>query len=133
MLISQVDEHGLGLGERVQRVPAVLPTNPALFSAAERGVNKDHTDAVNTDIPRIYQACQAHSAVDILSKDTRHQAIVGIIGEVDNLLLGAEFVENRHRSKDLLADDFSVLVNALEDSRFDEVALDCSFVSPAHL
>ncbi len=54
--------------------------------------------------------------------DGARQAVLGVVGEEDGLLLGGEGLDGEDRAEDLLADDPHLAVAAVEDGRLVEPA-----------
>ena len=68
--------------------------------------------------------CMRHSdsAVDVLREHDAREAVDGVVGKVDDLLLRLEFDEDRDGAENLLPDDRHVGLHVGEDRGLDEVA-----------
>lgn len=62
-------------------------------------------------------------SVEVLGVDGGGKTVVGVVAELDNLLLGRELGDGANRAEDLLPHDLHVGANVGEDGRLDEVAL----------
>jgi hypothetical protein len=122
-LVRQVDHDGLGLGKHPQSINGILTTRAALLGPAKGRSQEAQADAVDANHSAVNLGRHAHGLVDVLREDAGHQPKVGVVGLRDDLLLRLEFVEHRHRAKDLVAQDLGVGVDVSENCRLNEEAL----------
>ena len=95
----------------------VLDAAPgALAGAVAEGV------VVDPDHPRLDPPRDPLALLAVLGPDRGAEAELGVVGEVDRLLLGVDDDDRQHRAEDLLAHDPHLVGDAGEDGRGDELA-----------
>src|SRR6188508_2028550 len=101
---GELHPHGLDLGVLVEGVGAVLAAEPALPEPAERGVGAEH--AVGVDPHRARAELGGHPVrpLHVAGPHGTGEAVRGVVGELERLLLGAERQRDGDRPEDLLAD-----------------------------
>src|ERR1700687_4210093 len=87
---GELHPDGLGLGVLVDGLDAVLPAEPAGPEPAEGDVRADHPVGVDPDGPGPQRVRYPVTAVYVLGPHRAGQAVAGVVGQADGLLLGVE-------------------------------------------
>src|SRR5262245_65031134 len=84
------EEDVLDLGVQVRRVHAHLAADPAALVAAERRLRVHAVGGVHADDTRADALRHPDRAAEIPGPDRARQAVLGLVGEPDRLVLGVE-------------------------------------------
>jgi hypothetical protein len=123
LLLAHVDEHSLLIRIHPQRINRILPTNTRSLGAAKRRRQEGHADGIDSNHTGIDVGGEAQRLVDVLREDTRHEAVVRVVGLLDDLFLRLELVEDGDGAEDLVLGDLGVVGRVLEDGGLYEEAL----------
>ena len=99
------DEDVLLLGERVRGVRAELAAEPGLLVAAERRPVAHRRVRVHAEVAGLDAARDPQRPADVAGEDRAGQAVLGVVGQRDRLLLVVERHHRDDRPEDLLAPD----------------------------
>src|SRR6267142_1337917 len=97
------DADVLGLGEEAQRFLASLAADAALLHSAERRPEVAQHPAVDPDDAGGDPVGHAVRPAEIAGPERRGQAVVGAVGQADDLVLGGERRDGDDRPENLLA------------------------------
>ena len=113
----------LRVGVLQQTLVAVASADAGLLEAARgralRGVRRGE-DVVDVDVARVDPPGDRTPAIHVLAPHAGVEAVVGVVGEGDRLVLGPEAVEAHHGTERLGRSGEHVLGDALEDRRLEE-------------
>mmetsp|Transcript_22781 Transcript_22781/g.67000 ORF Transcript_22781/g.67000 Transcript_22781/m.67000 type:complete len:201 (-) Transcript_22781:1207-1809(-) len=121
LVLVERDEHVLGLAVVAQHHLVRLEAEARLLVAAERGVRRVGVVAVDPDAARLDGARHRVHLVGVAGPHARAEAVDGVVGDGDRLVLGFEGDHPRDRPEDLLLEDLHA-VGPREDGRLDVVA-----------
>jgi hypothetical protein len=120
---TNVDMNRLSIGITRQSSLAQLASNTRLFHATEWNPEVGIVRRVDPDHAGIQLPRDAVCTLDVLCEDRRSEAVDGLIGHLNSLLLGLERGNNHKWSEDLLLVDLHAGLDIGEDGWLDEVAL----------
>src|SRR3954451_10638330 len=106
---SEVHRDVLRLEVLVHPLRAALAAEARLLDAAEGRARVGGHALVEADHLRLELLDDAERAIDVAGEDVRHQAVLGVVGRGDRLLLGLEALDRSDRAEDLLAQQAGVL------------------------
>src|SRR6187200_1433749 len=89
----------------VDPLEAALTPDTGLFDPAEGGRGVRHHSDIQAEHPRFQRFDEALAAREVLGVGVRDQAVLGVIGDPDRLILIVESDNAQDRSEDLLAKD----------------------------
>src|SRR5664279_5449221 len=115
------DQQVLGLAVVVQHHPVVLPADAGDLVTTERRTRRVGVVAVRPDPAGLDLAAHLVGPVPVAGPDPGAQAVEGVVGDRQRLLVVLEGGDRQHRAEDLLL-EHPHLVVALEHSRLVEVA-----------
>lgn len=121
--LVQLDADRLVLGVVGQSSLAKLATNTRLLVTTEGELMVKHVVAVDPDGAGLEAVGHADGGVDVLGVDGGSQAVGGVVGQVDDLLLILELGDGADGAEDLLLHDLHVGADIGEDGGLDEVTL----------
>src|ERR687891_257359 len=98
----QVHGHVLRLEELLEALLAALAADARLLDAAERRPCVRHHALVQADHAGLEALADADRALDVAREHVGHQAVLGVVGAGDGVLLGFEGADRRDRPEDLL-------------------------------
>lgn len=107
----------LGESGRAEFASDAAPAEAAPLRLWEVGV-----EVVDPDGAVAQPAGDAAGAAGVGGPDGAREAVLGVVGEGDGLVLGGEGLHGQDGSEDLLADDTHAAVALVEDGRLVEVA-----------
>src|ERR1700731_1583613 len=100
------------------RAPAVA----GILDAAERQVRRRPRRLVDEDHAGVDLTRDPLAALDVLSDDRSAQSVRRIIGELDRLVVILHAEDERHRSKELLMEDWILRLDVRQNRRLEEVS-----------
>ena len=84
------DTHVLCFGEKSQGLFTTLPTNPALFHAAEGDAEIANEPAIHPDRAGVDSLGDAMGAAQVLRPDARREAVFDVVGVIDHFFFAVE-------------------------------------------
>lgn len=120
---GSADRNTLVLSVVGQRRLAQFATDAALLVPAEWHLRVEHVVLVDPDGAGLQRVGDTDGRVQVSGVDGRGQAVVGVVGLLDDLLLGRELGNGADGAEDLLLDNLHVGSDVGEDGGLDEVAL----------
>src|SRR5665647_850943 len=115
------DQQVLRLAVMIEHHPVVLPADAGDLVTTERRTCRIRVVAVRPDAARLDLAAHLVGPVPVAGPDAGAQAVEGVVGDGQRLLVVLEGGDRQHRAEDLLL-EHPHLVVALEHSRLVEVA-----------
>src|SRR5437762_5351669 len=102
-LSAVIDRNGLGRGEAVEGLKALLPAMARTLDAAERQLDSAAGAViVDEDLPRLNGARQAELPPAVAGPDSTDKAKGRTVRQIDRLLLAVEGHDDLHRAEDFL-------------------------------
>lgn len=120
---SQVDMYGLEIGVSGQAGLAQFAADAALLDAAKGDLKARVIAAIDPDHAGFDPTRHPMRAREVLSEDGAAQAVRGVVGALDRLLLAGEAGNHDKGAEDFFPVDFHVVLNVGEDGGLDEEAL----------
>src|SRR5260370_8844726 len=93
-----------------------LPADAALLGAAERCGRIGHEPAVKPDHAVVELFRHPHAAAEVLGVEIGDEAVLGVVGPPDHLVLGPEYLDRRHRPENLFVQHGGPVRHAGKDS-----------------
>src|SRR3954447_24362598 len=121
-LCSDVQRDVLRLEVLLQPLGPALAAVAGLLDAAERRPGVGDHALVEADHAGVELLDHAERAVDVLRVDVGDEAVLGVVGDGDRLVLVGEAADRCDRSEDLLAQELGVVRDVREHRRLVEVA-----------
>src|SRR3954453_15104617 len=109
--------------ELVSAVAAELAPEPGALEAAERQLRAVGADQVDVDHPGFDLVGDAIGLLLVGGHQVGAEPERGLVGELDRLLLRADFVDLRHRTEELFLGGLVAGLDPGEDRRFEVVAV----------
>src|SRR3954452_10170066 len=107
----------LDVAVEVEAPGAALAADAAAPVAAERRREVADEEAVHPDGAGVQPGADPLGALRAARDEGRREAVLGVVGHRDPLLLGAEGLEREDRAEDLAADDLAGRVDPLDNGR----------------
>src|SRR3954451_23369519 len=104
-----------GFQELEQAVMPALAPEAALLGAAERGRGVRDDAPVEADHARLDPLPDCERTAEVAAEDEGHQPVLGVVGELDGLVLGRARHARRARPEDLLGEDRAARLHLVED------------------
>src|SRR4029453_16816378 len=105
LFVEAADAQVFHFEEFLDTVLRALASDAGLLHAAERrDLGRDDAD-INADDARLYALGDAPHAAYVPGIEVCGKAIFGVVGELEELVLGLEAVQRRYRSEGLLMRD----------------------------
>src|SRR6266446_407461 len=95
----------------------------AVLVAAERGLRKSHQILVHRQSPNLETCCELMCYFQVACPNSPVESVIRLIGHGNNLIQGFELGNAEYGSENLIAANFHLPVDVLEDSGFDEISL----------
>lgn len=115
--------HSLGLQVRLQTSLTQLATNTTLLNTTKRHSRVRVIGRVDPDHARLKPLSNLVSALNVLAKDSRGQAVLRVVGELERVLLVLEGGNGYNGTKDFLLENGHFVVDARKDGGLNVEAL----------
>ena len=113
---GSADAAGLEVGQ--QTLGAELPAEAGLLEPAERHQRERRVAAVDGDAAGAHPAGDREAARVVAGPHAARQAVAGVVGDADRVVLAVERDERQHGAEDLLAGDPHAVVHVGQDRRW---------------
>src|SRR6185437_190707 len=120
---TQVQDDGLLLGEVLKHgFERCFLAEPRLLDAAIGHIGLHYQILVHLNEARFQALRRIERSLEVARPDRRGEAVIGVVGLTNGVLIIAELDDASHRAEDLLAANLVVVGDAGEDHRLHEIA-----------
>src|SRR6185312_6311498 len=99
--MSPTDRYVLTFGEGEEALDPTFAAEPAFFDAPERRCRVGHQSAVEADHPGLNPLADPQASSEVGGVYVGDEAVLGLVGERDRLVLGREGHNRCDRAEDL--------------------------------
>ena len=121
--VTESDADRLGVGVVLESSLAKLATDTRLLVSTEGQLVVDHVVLVDPDGTSLEGVGDLDGGVEVGGVDSGGKTVVGVVADLDDLLLGLELADGADRAEDLLLHNLHVVLDVGEDGGLDEVSL----------
>src|SRR3954451_25461806 len=133
LLCGSVECEVFGFQELEQAVMPALAPETALLGAAERRRRVGDDAPVEPDHAGLDPLAERERAAEVAAEDECDQPVLGVVGELDRLVLGRERHHRRDRTEHLLGEDRAPGLHLVEDrGRIEEAGAGQPLAARAH-